>query len=192
MAATKKTKSGVSKKANKTPTKKKTKKQVAKKTVSKLKKKEDVIVTLIEETGKDEDKLIFYGLVIALIVTLVFAGYAVYKAQQPQPFSQVWLEEKTLPGAVDVGEVFSFQFTIDSHEIENATYIYDVAINNVKQVSGSIVLGPGEKRTMTARMAIMNESDFADDSAKIMINIDKNLPEQEPMQYSLWFWLNKR
>ena len=47
----------------------------------------------------DEDRLIFYGLLVALAVTVVFAGYAVWRAQQPTPFSQVWLEESSLPSS---------------------------------------------------------------------------------------------
>jgi len=196
MATPRKKKTGIPKKPATKKVVKKPKKTIKARVVKgspsvQKKKADDVIVTLRDDTA-DEDKLIFYGLVVALIVTLVFAGYAVYKAQQPQPFSQVWLEEKTLPNAVTVGEVFSFQFTIDSHEIKDAKYSYVVTISSVKQVSGSIVLHPNEKKTMTAHMAILNETGFTDDSAKVMVVVTKQIPNEAPLDYSLWFWMDKR
>ncbi|MBR9707304.1 MAG: hypothetical protein GOV15_02610 [Candidatus Diapherotrites archaeon] len=148
-----------------------------------------------EDIEADEDRLIFYGLLVALAVTIVFAGYAVWVAQQPTPFSQTWLEETSLPSEFTFGTAFSFDFVIDSHEVLPGRYNYVIAVNEVVKDSGFVVLNPGEQQAITSTI-LLNDSSVlnADGSARVIVTISKTLSSGDSVQkedYSLWFWIKQ-
>jgi len=136
-----------------------------------------------EQESQKTDLFLFTGILIVLVIVLGAMSFSLILTKKPEAFSQVFLDQESLPKTVVSGEEFSFSFFVENNEGLSQNYSYEVWAEGVKKKSGQISLENNERKQVNESIAF---SQNYSDKQKVLIKLFK---QDSFNPYTLWFWV---
>jgi len=101
------------------------------------------------KTELDElNKPVLTALVLGVLFTLVFGVYMWWTTRQNEVFTEVYFgDNRNLPVEMRLNRTYNVSFTLTNHELEPATYVYEVD-STVENFTDGLTLGPDESKTI--------------------------------------------
>jgi uncharacterized membrane protein len=128
----------------------------------------------------DEDKL--YGFLSVLVIVAIIAVIVlIFSIQTTESFTELYFEDhQELPSTIELGETYTFQFSIHNLEQDSVDYPYNIymEIDGIDQTlnEDSIILSNNQTATITETFTITNNFD----TAKIIV---------ESNDQEIYFWV---
>ena len=110
----------------------------------------------------------YWSIVIASLIALIIILIIVFIPKSQPEITELYFNDiDSLPKAVEVGETYSFEFTIVNLNEENQTYNYDISLKESTLLEDTIKLESNQGETITVEFTIDN--DFGD--GQILVNL---------------------
>lgn len=113
---------------------------------------------------------------VAIILLAIVAAYTIIGSNQKAAFSQLYLDETSLPSKVSSETPFSFKFVAENFEGKTVEYRYQVLIDDSLDHQKTFSLEDGKRATLTESAALKTTGRH-----KVSVILEKTGSSEKPL-----------